>query len=88
MFTGNTINRAEEFIHFYVSVIEVAEVGELSHYPKDRHTAKKGALMFGVLKLANQYYLAIDSGVENNFTFNEAESFMASCEDQVEIETF
>lgn len=88
LFTGNNTNHAEEAINFYVSVFEDAEVGELAFYPEDTGQAKKGSLMYGDFKLANQWFAAMDSGVENGFTFNEAVSFMVSCEDQAEIDYF
>lgn len=88
LFTGENTNHAEEAIHFYVSIFEDARLGELAHYPEDTGPAKKGSLMFGDFRLANQWFAAMDSGVENDFTFNEAVSFMVNCKDQAEIDYF
>ena len=88
LFTDNNTNQAEEAIHFYVSVFEDAKVGELAYYLEDTGPAKKGSLMFGDFMLANQWFTAMDSGVEHDFTFNEAVSFMVSCKDQAEIDYF
>ena len=88
LFTGSNTNHAEEAIHFYVSVFEDAKVGELAYYPEDTGPAKKGSLMFGDFKLGDHWFAALDSGVENEFTFNEAVSFMVSCKDQAEIDYY
>lgn len=88
MFANKNVNRAEEAINFYVSVFEDANVGELAYYQEDTGPAKKGALMFGDFRLANQWFSAIDAGGENEFVFNEAISFMVSCKDQAEIDYF
>jgi predicted 3-demethylubiquinone-9 3-methyltransferase (glyoxalase superfamily) len=88
LFTGKNTNHAEEAIHFYVSVFEDSKVGTLAHYTDDTGPARKGALMFGDFMLANQWFAAMDSAVEQDFIFNEAISFSVDCKDQAEIDTF
>jgi len=88
LFTGKNTNHAEEAIDFYLSVFEDAKLGELAYYPKDTGPAKKGSLMFSDFMLANQWFAAMDSGVEHDFQFNEAVSFAVSCKDQAEIDTY
>jgi predicted 3-demethylubiquinone-9 3-methyltransferase (glyoxalase superfamily) len=88
LFTDKQTNHAEEAINFYVSVFEDSKVGELAYYPEDTGPAKKGSLMFGDFMLANQWFTAMDSGVEHEFKFNEAVSFAVSCKDQAEIDTY
>ena len=88
LFTGKNTNHAEEAINYYVSVFEDAKVGELANYPEDTGPAKKGSLMFADFMLANQWFSAMDSGVEHDFTFNEAVSFSVSCNNQPEIDSF
>lgn len=88
LFTAKNTNHAEEAINFYVSVFKDAKIGALNYYPEDHGPAKAGALMFGDFMLANQWFAAMDSAVEQNFIFNEAISFAVSCKDQAEIDTF
>ncbi len=88
LFTGKNVNRAEEAIHFYVSIFKDASVGELAHYPGDTELAKEGSLMFGDFMLANQWFAAMDSGIEHDFAFNEAISLSVTCKDQAEIDYF
>jgi predicted 3-demethylubiquinone-9 3-methyltransferase (glyoxalase superfamily) len=88
LFTGQNTNRAEEALHYYVSVFEDAKVGAVNTYPEDHGPAKAGALMFGDFMLANQWFAAMDSAVEQDFVFNEAISLSVSCKDQAEIDYF
>ena len=88
LFTDKNTNHAEDAIEFYLSVFGDSKVGQLSRYPEDTGPAKKGSLMFGDFMLADQWFVAMDSGVEHDFIFNEAVSFSVSCKDQAEIDCF
>lgn len=88
LFTGEKTNLAQDAINFYVSVFKDAKVGTLAYYPEDTGPVKAGALMFGDYMLANLWFAAMDSAVEQDFTFNEAVSFSVSCKDQAEIDYF
>lgn len=88
MFSGAQVNRAEEAIRYYVSVFKDAKVGNLSKYPDDTGPAKAGSIMFGEFMLENQWFAAMDSGVEQDFTFNEAISLSVTCKDQAEIDYY
>lgn len=86
MFSGENTNHAEEAINFYVSVFKNSKVGELARYSEDTGPAKAGSLMFGDFMLEGEWFAAMDSGVEQNFTFNEAISLAVACKDQAEID--
>jgi len=88
LFTKKNTNQAEEAINYYVSLFEDSKVGDLAYYPEDTGPAKKGALGFGNFMLADQWFAAMDSGVEHHFMFNEAISFSVACKDQAEIDTY
>lgn len=88
LFTGKVTNRAEEAIQFYTTVFEDTKVGPLAYYPEDTGPAKKGSLMFGEFQLFGQWFAAVDSAVEYDFTFNEAISLSVSCKDQAEIDYY
>ena len=66
----------------------VSRLGELNYYPEEPGPAKKGGLMFDEFMLAKQWFTAMDSGVEQDFKFNEAVSLSVACKDQAEIGTF
>lgn len=88
MFIGENNNHAEEALNFYTSVFQNAKIGTLARYPDDTGPANKGSLMFSDFMLENQWFAAMDSGVQHDFTFNEAVSFVVSCKDQAEIDYF
>lgn len=88
LFTQKNNNHAEEAINFYTSVFNESKLGNLFHYVEEHGPANKGALQFGDFMLANQWFVAMDSAVEQEFTFNEAVSLMVNCQDQAEIDYY
>ncbi len=88
LFTGQNTNHAEEAIGFYTSVFQDAKQGMLARYTEDTGPAKAGSLMFADFTLAGQWFAIMDSGVEQDYTFNEAVSLSVSCKDQTEIDYF
>lgn len=88
MFAGDNTNKAEEATQFYLSVFKNAKQGTLAHYPADTGPAKKGAVMFSIFTLEGQWFAAMDSGVEQQATFNEAVSLLINCETQQDIDYY
>jgi predicted 3-demethylubiquinone-9 3-methyltransferase (glyoxalase superfamily) len=88
MFNKQNTNHAEEAINYYVSAFKNAKVGTLARYTEDTGPAKAGSLMYADFMLDSQWFAAMDSGVEQDFTFNEAVSFAVTCKDQAEIDYF
>lgn len=88
MFSRQNVNSAETAIRFYISVFNDAKLGNLSRYQENTGPAKAGSLMFGDFMLANQWFAAMDSGVEQDLAFNEACSFAISCKNQAEIDYY
>ena len=58
--------------------------GNLIRYRAGQEPDKEGTIMFADFILENCWFAAMDSAHEHNFTFNEAISFLASCENQEE----
>ncbi len=88
MFSGDVTNHAEEAMNFYVSIFKDAEVGTVARYDRQAGPAKPEALMFADFTLEGQWFAAMDSGVEQPATFNEAVSLSVACKDQAEIDYF
>lgn len=88
MFSQKNTNHAEEAINFYLSVFKDAKQGTLARYSEDTGPAKASSLMFADFTLAGQWLAAMDSGVEQDFSFNEAISLAVACKDQAEIDYF
>jgi predicted 3-demethylubiquinone-9 3-methyltransferase (glyoxalase superfamily) len=80
--------KAEEAINFYLSVFKNSKQGLIARYPKGMELDKEGTVMFADFMLENQWFAAMDSAHEHNFSFNEAISFMVSCDTQKEIDDY
>ena len=88
MFTKQNLYHADDAIKFYREVFKDTREGTMARYPEDMGSAKKGTLMYADFTLENQWFAAMDSGVEQDFTFNEAISLSISCKDQAEIDYY
>lgn len=88
LFAGDNTNKAEEAIEFYLSVFKNAKQGMLARYPADTGPAKKDSVMFADFQLENQWFAAMDSGVEQSFSFNEGLSLLINCDNQEEIDYY
>lgn len=88
MFTGKTLGRAEEAIHFYTSVFKESKLGTLARYPKGMNPDKAGTIMFADFKLEDTWLAAMDSAHQHGFEFNESVSLMVTCDDQAEIDYY
>lgn len=88
MFAGESTNHAEEAMNYYLSLFADSKQGVVARYPEDTGPAKAGSLMFADFMLAGQWLAAMDSGVEQPFTFSEGISLAIACKDQAEIDYF
>lgn len=88
-FTGNSHGKAEEAIKFYTSVFEGSKVEGVQKYEKEDHNEYAlGTVKHAQFQLRGETFMAMDSGMENDFPFNEAISFIVQCEDQQEIDKY
>lgn len=85
-FDGN----AKEAVEFYVSVFPNSKVISTSYYPKegllDFQKGLAGKELTIDFELSGNRFTAINAGPE--FKFNEAVSFLITCEDQDEIDYY
>lgn len=88
MFVGAVSGKTEEAIDFYVSVFRNAKRGIVARYGKGQEPDKEGTIMFADFMIENQWFAAMDSAHEHEFAFNEAISFMVSCNTQEEIDYY
>jgi predicted 3-demethylubiquinone-9 3-methyltransferase (glyoxalase superfamily) len=88
MFVGAVCGKAEEATEFYMSVFKHSKRGIVARYPKGMEPDKEGTIMFTDFMLENQWFAAMDSARDHNFTFNEAISFMVYCDTQDEIDYY
>nr|WP_157274433.1 VOC family protein [Paenibacillus fonticola] len=88
LFVGDICGKAEEAIHFYLSIFKNSKQGHTARYPKGMEPDKEGTIMFAEFMLENQWFTAMDSAHEHGFSFNEAVSFMVYCDTQDEIDYY
>lgn len=93
MFVGEVSGKAEEATDFYLSVFSAADGGntkrgQIARYPAGMEPDKEGTIMFTDFMLNKQWFAAMDSARDHNFTFNEAISFVINCENQKEVDYY
>jgi len=88
LFVGDVYGNAEAASDFYLSLFRNSRRGQIVRYPAGMEPDREGALMFTDFMLEGQWFAAMDSAREHDFSFNEAISFVVNCADQNEIDTF
>ena len=88
MFVGKVCGKAEEASNFYLSVFRNTKRGITARYPSGMKPDREGTIMFTDFMLERQWFAAMDSATEHSFAFNEAVSFMVSCDTQEEIDYY
>ncbi|PKL83848.1 MAG: hypothetical protein CVV24_02990 [Ignavibacteriae bacterium HGW-Ignavibacteriae-3] len=87
MFAGKLFGRAEEAIHYYISVMKNSSISNIYRYP-DMEEPLKGKVVHSRFTLLGQKFIAMDSHQIHGVSFNEALSLTISCEDQNEIDYY
>lgn len=80
---------AEEAAKLYVSIFKNSGIGDIATYPEagqENHHMKPGSVMTVEFMLDGQRFIALNATPE--FKFNEAISFMVSCDTQEEIDYY
>jgi predicted 3-demethylubiquinone-9 3-methyltransferase (glyoxalase superfamily) len=88
LFVGEQYGKAEEAINFYLSIFSNSSQGQLVRYPEGMEYDKEGTIMFSDFMLHHQWFVAMDSGFDHKFSFNESISFIVYCETQEEIDYY
>lgn len=87
MFTGPAQNQAQEALEFYAEVFG-GRVATIFPYAEQTGPATAGAVQFGDVDLLGQFFAAMDSGVEQSFTFSCGVSLEVSCHGQAELDAW
>jgi predicted 3-demethylubiquinone-9 3-methyltransferase (glyoxalase superfamily) len=77
--------KAEEAMHFYVSIFKNSKAGSIVRYG-DAGPGPKGTVMVATFQLDGQEFIALNGGPQ--FTFSPAVSFVVNCETQEEVDAF
>jgi predicted 3-demethylubiquinone-9 3-methyltransferase (glyoxalase superfamily) len=81
--------KGEEAATFYCGIFPNSKITGVSHYVaegKETHGQKVGAVMTVMFDLDGQSFMALNGGP--HFKFNEAVSFMVSCDTQEELDRY
>src|SRR5215217_5062787 len=81
MFDG----QAEEAINFYISLFKNSEIITIRYYAADE-MGVEGTVQHATFSLDGQQFMAIDSNVPQDFTFNPSMSLFVDCETEEEID--
>lgn len=89
MFCGDACGRAEEAMNFYTSIFKNSHIDYVSHYdgsePVDDERAKTKHAGF---TLDGSRFSVLDSGKKSPLTFQQAISFVVTCNDQAEVDFY
>ena len=88
MFVGEVCGRAEEAVTFYTSVFRNSKIGHIFRYAQAEEPDKEGTIKHVGFTLEGQEFAAMDSARVHEFGFNEAISFLVSCDTQDEIDYY
>lgn len=86
-FTGQRHGQSEDAMKFYSAVFANAEIQGVLYYGSE-NTYAQGLIQHAQFLLEDQSFMTMDSGVENDFPFNEAISFLINCENHEEVDYY
>ena len=84
LFVNDRCGKAEQAIHYYMSIFPHSEIQNCGKY-NDGEALPKVCIKFCRYALNNQQFAAMDGPGKHNFGFNEGVSFVVECETQSEI---
>lgn len=87
LFVGKQAGKAEEAVKEYISVFKNASISQIERFGQGEGEPE-GNVKHARFVLDGQEFMAMDSTLEHNFTFNEAISFFVSCATQEEVDWF
>ena len=88
MFTGVQRGRAEEALRFYTSIFHDSAIADITRYEPQAEPNAENAVMHASFALDNLEFAAMDNAYQNSFSFNEAISFVVSCDSQEEVDYY
>lgn len=87
MYVGDQAGRAEEAVDYYTSVFDDSDVTRLLRYGAGEEQTE-GTVKHARFSLAGQQFMAADSSLDHDFTFNEAVSLLVACRTQEEVDRY
>lgn len=87
MFTNEVAGKAHEAMAMYASIFPDSRIDMAIPYSRDDGD-DEGFIKHARFTLAGQGFMAMDSSIPHDLSFNEAVSFVVTCESQEEIDTY
>lgn len=87
MFTGDHAGKAQEAMHFYMSVFDGSKTLYVSRYEQGEGD-RVGSIKHAGFLLDRQKFLVMDNSHPHGFDFVQAVSFIVNCRDQRELDRF
>lgn len=87
LFVGDQFGKGEEAINFYTSIFKDSSIKSIDR-SKEGEEMPVGSLRHAVFSLFNQEFIAMESNLEHDFSFNQAISFLVNCESQEEVDEY
>ena len=87
MFTGPAAGRAEQAMRDYTALFDAAGIDAVVAY-EDGDGDTPGLVKHARFHLGDNHFMAMDSTLPHDFTFNEGISLFVSCRDQAEIDRY
>lgn len=88
MFCGPAQNRCREAVEAYLALFPDSGWGTVAEYGRESGPARPDSIMFSEFRLAGQWFTAMDSGVEQPFTFDEGFSLTVLAHGQTGIDHY
>lgn len=88
LFSGDSCGKTEEAIVFYTEIFADSGIEFISKYGQGEAETSKAKINYAAFKLDGINFAAMDNGMDVDFNFNEAFSFIVNCKDQNEIDYF
>ncbi|WP_240483183.1 VOC family protein [Corynebacterium freiburgense] len=84
LFGGPAQNKAKPAIEKYLGAFEGSSLGNLVPWGQTMGPATQDSVLFADFKLADQWFTAMDSGAETEFTFTPGVSLCVNCQSHEE----
>ncbi len=87
MFAGEQQGKAEQAINFYVSLFKNSKIINLNRY-SESDIGQTGSVIHSEFKLNGQIFMAMDSAINQDYSFSQAISYFVNCKTQREVDEF
>lgn len=88
LFAKDVYGKTEEATDLYIETFPDSKRGTIARYGAGKEPDTEGAVMFTDFMLGGQWFAAMESAHEHEFSFNEAVSLLVQCDTQEEIDRY